>query len=114
MSISGFIIGVFTGIAFIFFYVSLYLVEFFNLNTINGWSIQLPVLNWVHWINIIMAFIGLALCVIGSMKGVNRFLGIAGIIICVLIIVLSAFEVSFPGIKWPPGATPDTGICYGD
>jgi hypothetical protein len=114
MSISGFIIGVFTGIGFILFYISLYLVEIFSLSTINSWSIQLPVLNWFHWINIFMALIGFFLCLAGSIKGINRIWGIAGMIICVIIIILSILEVSFPGIKWPPGATPDTGICYGD
>ncbi len=114
MSISGFIIGVFTGIGFIIFYISLYIVEIFRLNTIDKWSLQLPVLDWFHWINILMALCGFVLCLLGSIKGVNRFLGIIGMVICVSIIVISALGVSFPDIKWPPGASPDTGVCYGD
>ncbi len=109
MSVSGFMIGTATGLGILVYYLTMYLVTVLNINTVGYWSIYFPIFSWLNWINIIFASLGLLLSLIGTIKGNRRLFGIAGIIICMIIVILGVTDLPLPDIQWSQGATPDHG-----
>jgi hypothetical protein len=60
-----------------------------------GWIIGLiPLLGWLNWVFIPIAIIGLIFSLVGVLIPVPpRQLGIAGIVLCLLVIVLGAIRL---------------------
>lgn len=60
-----------------------------------GWSIALiPLLGWLNWVFIPLAILGLIFSLIGvSFPVLRRGLGIAGIVMCLIVIVLGALRL---------------------
>ncbi|MDD4923972.1 MAG: hypothetical protein PHF74_03960 [Dehalococcoidales bacterium] len=109
MSISGFMIGTATGLGILTYYLTMYLVSVLGMNTVGYWSFYFPIFGWLNWINILFASLGLILSFMGAIKGKKRLFGIAGIILCVCIILISVMDLPLPDVHWTHGATPDTG-----
>jgi hypothetical protein len=109
MSISGFMIGTATGLGLLTYYLTMYLITALSLNTVGYWSIYFPLFGWLNWVNIVFAALGLILSIIGVVKGHKRLFGIAGIVICFGIVVLSAIDLPLADLQWTEGAIPDTG-----
>ncbi len=81
MSISGFIIGLVAGLGFIIPIIFPYL----------GW---LKELGWFNWLNVSLSMFGFILSLMGTIKGMNRVFGIAGIVLCGSIVILSVLKLT--------------------
>ncbi len=76
MSISGFIIGLVAGLGFL-------------LSIYNNY-----IIDWFNWLNVSFAMFGFILSLMGTIKGMNRVFGIAGIVLCGSIVTLSALKLT--------------------
>jgi hypothetical protein len=77
MSIVGFIIGILTGIG----------------STLS----VIPFLGWLNWLNVPVAGLGLILCIVGVIKGKNKGLGTAGIVINAVLVVFGIVRLATGG-----------------
>jgi hypothetical protein len=61
-----------------------------------GWGIALiPFLGWLNWLFIPVAVVGLIFSTIGIIRPLfGRGLGIAGIVLCLIVIVLGAMRLN--------------------
>jgi len=57
----------------------------------------IPVAGWINWINIPLAVIGLAFSLIGLLTSQSKAYGIAGIVICCLVIILGVLRLKTLG-----------------
>jgi hypothetical protein len=71
-----------------------------GITGIIGWSISLfPMLEWINWIFLPIALTGLVFSIIGMIVSFhNRGLGIAGIVICLMVIGLGTLRLLGRGI----------------
>jgi hypothetical protein len=77
MSIFGFILGLLS-----------FLVLFLTI---------IPFLGWINWLNIPFAIVGLIFSLIGTAAERNKGLGIAGIVICCMVIIFGALRLKACG-----------------
>ena len=66
-----------------------------GLISIIGWAIALiPFLGWLNWIFIPPAVLGLIFCLTGiSISRSRSGVGVAGIILCLIVIILGALRL---------------------
>lgn len=58
----------------------------------------IPMAAWINWINLSLTVIGLALSLIGMLTSVSKRYGIAGMVICSLVIILEIIRLKIiPG-----------------
>ena len=57
----------------------------------------MPFLGWINWLNIPLAVIGLAFCLIGAITSTSKRFSIAGIVICCIVITLAALRLKACG-----------------
>jgi len=76
MSISGFIIGLVAGLGFL-------------LSIYNNY-----IIDWFNWLNVSLSMFGFILSLMGTIKGMNRVFGIAGIVLCGSIVTLSVLKLT--------------------
>ena len=77
MSIIGFILG---------------LLSFFVL-----FLTIIPFLGWINWLNIPVGVLGLAFSLIGTALEKHKGLGVAGIVICCMVIIFGALRLKACG-----------------
>ena len=82
MSISGFVVGLVVGLGFI---ISILPFSFL------GWFKEI---GWLNWLNVSFAMFGFILSLMGTIKGMNRVFGIAGIVLCGSIVIFSALKLT--------------------
>ena len=82
MSISGFLVGLVVGLGFI---ISILPFPFL------GWFKEL---GWLNWLNMSLSMFGFILSLMGTIKGMNRVFGIAGIVLCGSIVTLSVLKLT--------------------
>ncbi len=58
---------------------------------------MIPFLGWVNWLNIPFALIGLIICAIGMSREHNRNSAIAGLILCLVAVVLGGIRLLLGG-----------------
>ena len=54
-----------------------------------------PLFGWLNLVNIPVAMLGLILSIIGTAQGNQRFIGIAGIVICIGVIALGIVRLFY-------------------
>ena len=57
----------------------------------------IPMAGWINWINIPLAVIGLALSLIGVLTTQSKGYGIAGMVICCIVIILGLLRLKALG-----------------
>lgn len=57
----------------------------------------IPMAGWINWINIPLAVIGLALSLIGLLTSQSKSYGIAGIVVCCIVITLGLLRLKAMG-----------------
>lgn len=80
MGKSGFVIGLVVVLGFI---MSIYIPS----------STWFKPFNWLNWVNISIATLGLVLSAIGAIQGKQRGFGIAGLVLCGSVIILGALKL---------------------
>jgi hypothetical protein len=75
LSISGFLIGIVSGVGFLasHFYFGRFL--------------------WINWVTVLFASFGLILSLTGVIKNRERVIGIAGILVCIIAMVSACLEI---------------------
>jgi len=58
----------------------------------------IPEMEWLNWLNVPLAVIGLALCLIGVITSTSRGYGVAGAIICCVAIALGLLRLNAFGV----------------
>ena len=77
MSVVGFVIGIFSALVLILTVI--------------------PLLGWFNWLNLPFAILGLIFSLIGTAIAKNKGLGIAGIVICCIVIILGILRLQACG-----------------
>lgn len=77
MSVVGFVIGILSALVLILTVI--------------------PLLGWINWLNLPFAILGLIFSLIGTATAKNKGLGIAGIVICCIVIILGILRLQACG-----------------